>query len=1126
MDDTVDELLPVVAHAENSGDTAVSPKGAIGKYQIMPATARGLGVDPNTLTDPQVNEGAARSLLGELNTRYKGDRDAILAAYNAGPKAADAFLAAGRDASVLPRETRNYLTRANSFVNEPGLPQVYQQSADARAAGYSWGDIDSHLQASRSAARNAGYSDAEIDEYLGIRPSAPPTPLGTKVPPPVTDAPELPQEIRSFAEKYLTPSQEQEGYQAPPIKTAGDFWRSLGWDTVDVGKILGRQVVNGVAAIMEGLDGRPRTKEDMVRLGVEAQGALAFFAGGPKFSGGAKAPEAIGMDALRDRVPPLRDVLDAAKSVNPEGDITPAAQAIGQHYVETGEKPVDAAARAQSDPALMDKLGGIRAIGGGLPTVDTEPPPSLFGSLVAEEAGTFTPHGPAGTPTYPREAPDLPVTPETIATKNPGLASAVVDDLKRIFSPASRGPDAEIAANILREGQASVALKFQRAADNLRAYGRSVAELSSEQRLDFNTAIETGDTGAFKGTPLGDLSAELRKQLDDRWKMMDERGEAPNYIQNYLPHIYQDPDKVANLFAKRPMEGSKFFTKERTFATLREAMESGFQPVTLNPIELSLTALHQMDRYIAAHDMLGEMKDNGLVMDEADFPNGPPPSAIAIDTRIARMGNRRMFAPEEVGTLINRAFSPGLSGRPVYDVLRSAGNMMNSAQLGLSGFHAGFVTADAFTSGIAKGVKQISRFSPTEMAEGIKSLAEAPAKPFINYAMGRKIINQLLGHGDYGPEVETLADALIAGGGRVNLEKQYMSSAYGSFWQSFRGSIQRLQGEETGRATFTQDLQEMLAEAKTRSNSITAAKVKVAAQLIPRIMDTTMAPLMEHYVPTMKVGVFADLMRDELRLNPEMDRATLRATAGRVWDSVDNRLGQLVYDNLFWDKTMRDVGHLGIRSLGWNLGSIRELGGGAIDLTQGRKMTAGEFHQITDRASYAIAVPIATALMGATYAFLKGTWNSDFGIKDYLFPPTGGKDNQGGDERANMPGYMKDVYDWLHSPLQTAQNKIHPMWPFIYQMMTNRQWNGAAITDPRSSIGENVKDYLDFIFHQFQPIAFKNSSGEGSAITTPENFLGIKPAPYAIREPEREAKFNEKDTKQAVKKKNRMDAQQ
>lgn len=78
-----DALLRAIAHAESGFDAqAVSPKGAQGVMQLMPATSKLYGViDP--FSAKQSIGGGARQLKALLK-RYKGDRMLVAAAYNAG----------------------------------------------------------------------------------------------------------------------------------------------------------------------------------------------------------------------------------------------------------------------------------------------------------------------------------------------------------------------------------------------------------------------------------------------------------------------------------------------------------------------------------------------------------------------------------------------------------------------------------------------------------------------------------------------------------------------------------------------------------------------------------------------------------------------------------------------------------------------------------------------------------------------------------------------------------------------------------------------------------------------------------------------------------------------------------
>jgi soluble lytic murein transglycosylase-like protein len=91
---------------------AVSPKGAVGVMQLMPATARALAADPN---DNAQNIDAGTRLLRQLLVKYNGDVVKALAAYNAGEGAVDKY-------HGLPpyRETQNYVDKVIKTYQKSG----------------------------------------------------------------------------------------------------------------------------------------------------------------------------------------------------------------------------------------------------------------------------------------------------------------------------------------------------------------------------------------------------------------------------------------------------------------------------------------------------------------------------------------------------------------------------------------------------------------------------------------------------------------------------------------------------------------------------------------------------------------------------------------------------------------------------------------------------------------------------------------------------------------------------------------------------------------------------------------------------------------------------------------------
>lgn len=650
-------------------------------------------------------------------------------------------------------------------------------------------------------------------------------------------------------------------------------------------------------------------------------------------------------------------------------------------------------------------------------------------------------------------------------------------------------PETQAAAeNIIRDKAAQLARKELMADAKFKD---AVSAHDNDGKTEFRAFMDAGEgkPGAEFLTPTDQaLATELHSMFQDRWaKIVEIKGfENHDGIDNYLSHLWERPKDakglLPRLYSKRPLEGKAGFLRQRVYDYASEGLDAGLKPITFNPIRMQMAALHQLNKYIMAHDIKDTYKDAGLVkwFGLGDFKDRPS-NWTKLNDKIfqpKRMEGNALseygtyFAPPEVAKVFNRYLEPGLRGKPTYEVIRGYSNRLNQAQLGLSAYHGTFITIMSGISDVALGVEKV--VNNRDMG-GFKDIFRGSLGTFIarsaamDYKLGRDIQAQAISPGVH-PELDHFVRGLEVMGARFEQDPMYMNKGGQKFFTALKNG-------------------------------------KIGEALDSGIAKLN--PIMTKWVPRIKLGMAARMMEakmDYLDKQGINDPMTTRNELAKIWDSVDNRAGQMVYDNLFWNKMAKDLSFLSVRAVGWDFGSFREGLGGLRDTAkQSAKLMRGEKAQLTSRMAFTIATPIVVGMLGGMTHYL-ATGKAPQKPEDYFYPATGKTHPDGSPERLSWPSYMKDYFGFTHnmpkSIVSTLLNKLHPSIQSATQLYENSDFYGTEIITPGDPLYKQGYQFLKFAVKQYEPFGIqgimrRHDAGEswGSAATA---IFGVMPAPAYI----------------------------
>lgn len=652
------------------------------------------------------------------------------------------------------------------------------------------------------------------------------------------------------------------------------------------------------------------------------------------------------------------------------------------------------------------------------------------------------------------------------------------EGVRSLLAPQTASPEAGLAANIARHRMAERSFEQVRLHE---ALSPALEKFNKASLADFKRIMDymEGDRTAKLEPGEEQFISKLQEELGKRRDQMVDLGilSPEQTVDDYFGRAWQMKGEEGSILhdPRMPIEGSKSFTKERVFDTGHEAMTEGFLPDTMNPIEMQLMKMRQMDKAIAGRKIINELVDRGLAK---------APEVEGVKQEIPDGWKRvqgvpgGLYVEPTVAKVLENMMGKGLRGHALYDIPMVLNNAMNQVQLGLSGFHGGFVAADSMASRMSQSFQKFSHGLKTGDSQMLVDAAKdfglsaTVLGPAIHNVMEGAKIRRDIKAGNLTPETRLL----LEGGMRFDVDPMHITGERGKF----QAAVDRARLARDAGATGK--MLEAVGEA--------ALRAPLAG------LEKAFSPIGEWFVPAVKAAAASDLARFELqRLGPDASVEARREASRKIVDSIDNRMGQLAYDNLFWNRVTKDLAHLATRSVGWNVGTARELGGGVMDAARG---------DFSHRASYTLALPIATAWMATLYQamsqFLKGEEVEGPDAKTLQgFAKTGEVEPTGEDSRAQVPGYMGDVHKFRRDPIGTALHKTSPLINAATQLVQNKDFYGNKIYDTTATTEDQAKNLLKYGAAQLTPFSFRNIGKlqrEGaSPVQMGGAFVGVNPAP-------------------------------
>ena len=650
------------------------------------------------------------------------------------------------------------------------------------------------------------------------------------------------------------------------------------------------------------------------------------------------------------------------------------------------------------------------------------------------------------------------------------------------FNPMALSSEARATGGVVREQGARAFLAKQQAQEQLKTASKIVGDLPKAPAIEVWDAAEHWNEAGIR-EKVAKIHPDLPAQIDlfhrvgKRYeKDLTDLGILQQTIDGYVGRFWQQtPEKnvAGAIKGTRPLEGPKSFTKLRTFDNFTDGLKAGKVPLTYNFVDGQLLKFEEMGRAISGRRMVAVEEGAGRgkwVTRSQEIPTEPdgtpwvrvgdgkdPAFTMYAGPKSLEPVGHYYAAPDAAAVWHNHLMT-GLQSSPLYQAMLIPGRAATQILLGVSGYHALNIAAEAAFSELALGVESLAH---GELADAAASMARAPASPLSGLDKALKIRGELLTPGSF-PEHAPVLDAMLKGGYRFTGASEFLK---GDRVKAFKEAFnQAVHGESIGKQAW--------------------GATKAVPDAVSAAIETMATPVLGKYVPLMKLYATYSRVAEELkRLPADATEDVMRAKMSDIVNEMDYRFGQVIYENHFINKVAKDVAQFLFLAPGWEFGSAALMK---------RAFTNPK------TAAWAVGSILGTATINGIMTYAQ-TGEMPHGW-DYLAARDGTTNADGNPNRHTLPGnLMGPIYGLVRHPVRTAENWISPSVQLAYSLFANRDYKGNQIWNPLDDFDTKGLQLLKRTAQTYTPISLQNlkqmnQQGEVGAKAVGTALLGIKPA--------------------------------